>query len=231
MCTLITVPTFAFSVRDFLYPSYTTDQWAGIVLDKLRWIYLIKPTSRENTFSTWWTSAKKLWQAQVTSWTIIINAGYFGRNNDWYFPAGHFAIDLSPVDQSWCERDLNLCWFVFTDSLQIAQWLTFTKEPTFAAGPILMLDGKVNKDVQNNNSHRTYKKYRTILISTKQWPIFLITKKQYSLDRILAYSVNYFGRNISVINLDGWSSTTLWTDNPTFQFNASKTLPAFFILK
>lgn len=228
--SFITLPTFAFSVRNFLYPTYTTESGAAIIYNKLRWIYLIKPSSRDLTFLHQGTTARTLWQTNWTG-TIIINAWYFWRDNTGYVPAGHFSLDPSVVDTSLCDRDPNLCGYIQTDALHIQEKLTFTKEPTIAAGPILMLDGVVNKNVQNKTSHRTQKRTRTVLIETKHGPIFLITKKQYRLDRILAYSVNYFGRDISVINLDGWSSTTLWTDNSTFQFNASKTLPTFFILK
>jgi len=230
LLSIVALPTFAFSVRDFLYPTFTTEQWAGIVYDRLRWIYLIKPTSRRLIFNNQWTTARKVGQ-EHWSWSIVINAGYFWRDRNGYVPAGHFSIDTTIVDTSLCDRDPNLCGYIFTDSLHIQENLTFTKEPTIAAWPILMLNGVVNKNVQKKTSHRTQKRTRTVLIETKQWPVFLITKNQYSLDRILAYSVNYFGRNISVINLDGWCSTALWTDNSTFQFNANKALPTFFILQ
>ena len=230
LCILISLPAFGFSVREFLYPTYTTQNWASIVLDKLKWIYLIKPTRRELMFNSRGTSARALGQEHWTG-AIIINAWYFWRDSAGYFPAGHFSLDPAIVDKSWCERDLNLCGYISTDSLHIQEHLTFTKEPTLAAWPVLMLDGKVNKDVQNKTSHRTQKRTRTVLIETKKWPVFLIAKKQYRLDWILAYSVKYFGRDISVINLDGGSSTSIRTDNSVFQFNATKTLPTFFILK
>lgn len=227
--TLIILPTHASLVRDFLYPT-TQIGWTSIVLDRLRGIYIIKPSSRELTFSAKWISASAL-QKEQGSGSVIINAGYFGRDTQWFYPAGHFSYDPTPIDQSWCERDSNLCGYLFTEELTIHEGLAFTKQPTIAAWPIMMLDGVVNKTIQQKTSHRTRKTFRTILVQTKNWPVFLVTKGQYALDRMLAYAVNYFGRNISVINLDGWSSTAIRTDNPDFQHNWERRLPTFFILK
>lgn len=229
--TFLTLPAFASStVRDFLFPTYTTPSGATIVLDKLKGIYLIKPTAWELTFLSKGTTAADL-AATQPSWAIIINAGYFWRDANGFFPAGHFSLDATVVDQSHCDRDPNLCGYIFTDNLTIAEDLTFTKEPTIAAWPIMMLDGIVNKEIQQPRSHRQRKTYRTILIQTAQWPFFMVTKKQYTLDRLLAYTVKTFGRSISVINLDGGSSTSLRTDNSAFQINSARRLPTFFILR
>lgn len=223
------LPTHASVVRNFLYPT-TQVWWTNIVLDRLKGIYIIKPSARELTFSAQWSSAQQLWVKQNT-WAVIINAWYFWRDKGWFFPAGHFSLDPTFIDTTHCERDPNLCGYIFTDSLTIQEKITFTKAPTIAAWPVMMLSGVVNKTIQQKTSHRTRKTYRTLLVQTKNWPIFIVTKGQFALDRLLAYTVNAFGRDISVINLDGWSSTTIRTDNPLFQYNTQRRLPTFFILK
>ena len=223
------IPTHASSLRNFLYPT-TQIRWTTIVLDRLKWIYIIKPSSRELTFSAQWSTAPQL-HAKQASWTVLINAWYFWRDSRWFFPAGQFSMDPTVIDKSHCERDANLCGYIFTDWLSIHENLTFTKEPTIAAWPVMMLNGVVNKAIQQKTSHRTRKTFRTILIQTKNWPVFIVTKGQFALDRLLAYSVKAFGRDISVINLDGGSSTTIRTDNPLFQHNGTRRLPTFFILK
>jgi hypothetical protein len=227
----ISIPTFASpSIRNFLFPTYTTKNGTTIVQDRLKWIYIIKPNKRKLIFSSTGSTAKAL-ASQYPDGTVLINAGYFWRDNRGYFPAGHYALDPAPVDTTHCERDPNLCGYLFTETLTIAEKLAFTKEPVIAAGPIMMLDGVVNKEIQQPRSHRQRKTFRTLLIQTKTWPFFLVTKKQFALDRLLAYTVRTFGRSISVINLDGWSSTTLRTDNPAFQTNIHKRLPTFFVLQ
>lgn len=227
--TFAILPTHASPLRHFLFPT-TQVWWTTIVLDRLKGIYIIKPSSRELTFSAQWSTAPQLY-AKQDSWTVLINAWYFWRDNSGFFPAGHFSLDPSLIDQSHCERDANLCGYIFTNSLTIQENLTFTKEPTIAAWPIMMLNGVVNKTIQQKTSHRTRKTYRTLLVQTKNWPVFIVTKWQFALDRLLAYTVKAFGRDISVINLDGWSSTTIRTDNPLFQHNGTRRLPTFFILK
>ncbi len=226
---LTILPTHASTLRKFLYPS-TQIWWTTIVLDRLKGIYIIKPSTRELTFSAQWSTAPQLY-AKHDSWTVLINAWYFWRDNNWFFPAGHYSMDPTLVDQSHCERDANLCWYIYTDSLSIHENLTITKEPTIAAWPMMMYNGVVNKTIQQKTSHRQRKTYRTLLVQTKNWPIFIVTKGQFALDRLLAYTVNAFSRDISVINLDGGSSTTIRTDNPLFQHNGQRRLPTFFILK
>lgn len=222
--------TSANTLRSFLYPVYKNNQWASIILDRLRGIYLIKPTSREVVFSASWYTTTGLMH---TFWSdkVFINAGYFWRDERGFFPAGHVSLDPAIVDTTHCERDANLCGYIFTTNLTIHEQLTFTKEPTITAWPIMMHDGIVNQDLIKNISHRQRKTFRTILIQTKWWPVFVVTKKQYTLPWLLAYIVKHFGRNISVINLDGWSSTTLWTDHPLFQHTSNRRLPAYFVLE
>jgi hypothetical protein len=117
-------------------------------------------------FSSTGSSAKAL-AAQYPEGTVLINAGYFGRDSRGYFPAGHYAIDPAPVDSTHCERDANLCGYLFTETLTIGEKLSFTKDPVIAAGPIMMFDGIVNKEIQQPRSHRQRKTFRTLLIQTK----------------------------------------------------------------
>ncbi len=221
--------TFASPLREYLFPTHTFANGSTIILDKLKWLYIIKPTTRERYFNASWTTAPQL-ATHYSGVTNILNASYFGYANKAYFPAGHVSHDPSPIDWSFCNRDKNLCAFVYTDTMQIVEWLQSTKEPTISWGPILLRKGKINTDLNQRTSHRQQKTQRTVLLNTSRGIFFVVTKKWYTLPDLAAYLLKTFGTSTTAINLDGGSSTMLRSSAPGFSYHTDATLPTYFIL-
>lgn len=225
----VKLPVDASSLNKRRYPSQVMPSWTTLFLDRFKGIILIKPSKREHTFFSSPTTATRLAKNNNKS-TAILNAWYFRRQQGKFFPAGIHALDPTAIHPHICTEDKNLCWFVELDTLTIKEWLTITKTPTITAWPILLRDGIINPEITERYSHRQKKAERTILLNTKKWPIFLVTKKQYTLPKIASYIAKTFGSGVTAINLDGWSSTSLRTDNPLFTKNPEKSLPTFFIV-
>ncbi len=216
-------------LQDFFYPVLHTDSWTRLMFDRKLWVYHVYPTSRSFTFLRRWYTHQELKQ---TYWVdkVFINAWYFWWNQQWFFPAWHLAFDSSLVDPVHCLNDSNLCGMVSIDDLLISEHAQFTSSPSFSAWPVLMLNGVVNRSVINAQSHRQRATRRTVLVSTPEWPVFILSQKPRSLPWMLAYIVKHYGRSLSVINLDGWSSTTLLSNDPLFMISSQRRLPGFFIL-
>ena len=197
-------------------------------------ITIIKPTEREIIFNENGTTASQLWFDHYAS--AVINAGYFGYTWDKkYMPAGIYTLGNTAsrdvdIDPSHCRRDGNLCSFVDINSLGIHRWQDSLRWEIINSGPIMVMNGIINPDIYSSYSHRQRKTNRTILINTNNWPVFIITTKSYTLPQIAHYLLWLFGSNVSIINLDGWSSTSLWTSQTWQYFNDHKPLPTFFVL-
>jgi exopolysaccharide biosynthesis protein len=222
--------TSASALREYLFPTHTFANGTTIILDKLKGLYIIKPTQRERFFSASWSKAPEV--AKVYSGvTNIINASYFGYANKAYFPAGHASHDPAPIDPVHCQRDKNLCGFVFTDTLTITEGLKSTNQPTISWGPILLRKWKINNELTQKYSHRQQKTQRTVLLNTSRGNFFVVTKKWYTLPDLSAYLLKTFGRSTTAINLDGGSSTMLRSTATGFSYHADATLPSYFILQ
>lgn len=228
LCVPLT--TSASPLREYLFPTHTFANGTTIILDKLKWLYIIKPTHRERYFNASWTTAPQL-AMQYSGVTNIVNASYFGYADKAYFPAGHVSHDPSPIDSSFCKRDKNLCAYIHTDTMSIVEWLQSTKQPTISWGPILLRKGKINTDLTQRTSHRQQKTQRTVLLNTSRGVFFVVTKKWYTLPDLAAYLLKTFGKSTTAINLDGGSSTMLRSAATGFSFHANATLPTYFILQ
>lgn len=220
----------SFSLQEFLYPHKVYPSGTVVLHDRLHGVYLIKPKKRSFVFDTRGTTAQTLLTTH-TGATMVVNGSYFGYSGGLFVPAGIYTSDPSPVDPTHCERDKNICELLNLDSLSFTSFQPVVKTPTVSAGPTLLNKGKIPEEIANRYSHRQTKAYRTALLNTKRWPLFVVTKKQYTLPRLATYIHKLFG-NISAINLDGGSSTSLASldDTATFERNNQKRLPTFFVL-
>lgn len=104
----------------------------------------------------------------------------------------------------------------------------------FNAGPWLVKNGKINPDIVKSKSHRQSKTYRTAILRKNNGDIyFLIATAKIDLPQfiVFAYKSNIVQKDekFDLVNLDGGSSTALWS--PALKFNANKTLPLFIGIK
>lgn len=220
----------AFSLQEFLYPYKIYPSGTVILHDRLHGVYLIKPNRWSFVFNSAGTTAQTL--LEQNSWaTAVVNASYFGYSGGLFVPAGVYALDPSPIDPSYCEKDKNVCELLNLDTLSFTRFQFVVKSPTISAWPVLLNKWVIPDDVSLRYSHRQSRNYRTVILSTRRGPLFVVTKRQYTLPYLATYIHKLFG-NISALNLDGWSSTTLATAETTdlFQRNSQKRLPTFFIL-
>ncbi len=198
------------------------------------WVVIIKPTEREIVFHEEWTTAQQLWFQHYAS--AVINAWYFGYSpTQKFMPAGIYTLwndattDVA-IDPSHCARDGNLCSFLNVNSLGIHRRQEALRGEIINSGPILTMHGIINPDIYATYSHWQRKTYRTLVVNSRKWPLFVLTTKPYTLPEITHYLLDLFGHSVSIINLDGGSSTSLWTSQSGTYFNDDKLLPTYFII-
>jgi hypothetical protein len=219
---------FSVTANKYNFPTGTS-----IVHNEEAGIILIKPKNREITFNPSWETAQDLGIKRGAS--IIINAWYFGYADSKFAPAWAYTLDNNNnndvlFNPSHCQRDVNLCSFVNTTSLTIHRKEEQLRWSLINSWPILLKDNIINPDIYANNSHRNRSTYRTILINSPDGPYFLLTSKRYTLPRITHMIKRISWPTITAINLDGWSSTSIWTSQSDIYFNDHKRLPTYFVM-
>lgn len=198
---------------------------------------LLKPSSISMIFEPEGTKATTLFEQEKKS---IINGGYFGYSGSLFVPAGDawfldHQLDTF-IDQT---QDPNLSvrviYFPEYNKVALEQDAPFQAIDgayVFFAWPMLIQDGQINESIRDEISHRTGKYLRTFLIQSEdKSPILGVTTKKMTLQE-LSESLQKrpeFSWAYSVVNLDGWPSTSIISKN--FSHNTKKKLPWFFILE
>jgi hypothetical protein len=190
-------------------------------------LIVVKPSKREHIFVASGSSVRSL-QAE-TSAKYVINWSYFWKNASGdFFAAGTLGKDgVSDFYSSYCS-DVNLCSRFDIDTLEIQPTIeTKGYNGNRRSGwPRLVQNGVINKDLENNRSHRQRKTTRTAIISGPT-PYFIFSTTGYTLEDFASNIIKFFP-NSSAINLDGGSSTSFYSEE--FARNSRKLLPEFFLL-
>lgn len=194
----------------------------------------------KTAFFTQWISANAILKTQDSS-CVAINGFYFGRGIDGnpLQPAGPVTFykglrnkpEILPSTTNPAD-DVNLWINIFYSStnntISLNKPISISYGASFFAGPMIIDEGEINTNLNNKISHRSTQHYRTFIIkNTKNKAIFWISKTKISLYELWQKLANIYGKeNISVVNLDGGSSTSIGMSE--YNFNATKTLPSWF---
>lgn len=185
-------------------------------------------------------------QTYQGNYAATINASYFGRHNDGtYFPAGVWYDNGFLVSsQSIPQKDINLqvigyynsgsLQFYDNNEIDISTVSHMTPGVYFNAGPWLVKAGKINPDIIRSRSHWQNKAYRTAIVRKENGELyFVIATEKIDLPQFIVFvyksQIVTKGEKFDFVNLDGGSSTSLWT--PIVKFNATKKLPLFIGIK
>lgn len=138
------------------------------------------------------------------------------------------------------EKDINLqvlayynagtIQFMDNSAIDLSTITQQTPGKYFNAGPWLVKQGKINPDIVRSRSHWQSKTYRTAILRKGDGSIyFLVATQKIDLPQfiVFVYKSNIIqkGENFDLVNLDGGSSTSIWS--PALKFNANKKLPLF----
>lgn len=219
---------------------YTTDEGSQIWHYQIPKITVIKPKSFDIIFNGIGTNASSV--VYSNSYNVAINASYFWWYNDGtYFPAGVWYDNgflISP--QNMAEKDINLQvlayynnWqmqFMDNSTVDLSTISQNTPGMYFNAGPWLVKHGSINPDIVKSRSHRQSKTYRTAILRKADNSLyFLIATQKIDLPQFIVFvyksELVKKWETFDLVNLDGWSSTSLWS--PALKFNANKKLPLF----
>jgi uncharacterized protein YigE (DUF2233 family) len=100
------------------------------------------------------------------------------------------------------------------------------------AGPWLVRDGKINREVVDNKSHRQRETRRVWFIRNPNGEIhFIVATHPISLPQfvVFAFSTGLWKGKFQFVNLDGGSSTALWT--PYNSYQTTRKLPIFICIQ
>lgn len=210
-----------------IYPS-------GVVTieDTVNDYIMIKPRNHNLIFHAQWATADQVRMMQEA--TMVVNAGYFGYADDTtrteFIPAGSYPYGVENTASDLpCERDKNLCGRIDAGTLKVQTADRLVDDNVLNAWPMMMESWKVNTSVLQRQSHRLTPNYRTVLINTKKYgPFFFVTTKKRTLLEV-AYIIQQWFPDATIINLDGWSSTSYSSSRD--RYNDQKRLPTFFVLE
>ena len=104
----------------------------------------------------------------------------------------------------------------------------------FNAGPWLVKSGKINPDIVKSRSHWQSKTYRTAMLRKNDGSVyFLVATAKIDLPQFIVFAymskIVATGEKFDLVNLDGGSSTSIWS--PGLTFNSKKRLPLFIGIK
>lgn len=209
-------------------------------------IILITPTTKvwgfTSFFSTNGITAAEYNQQLIQEWKnncTLINGTYFGLLSGWFQPAWTITLYLglhnkqiipSTIDPSLDQNLKTLVQYnsinntvVFDKDNNIIRWIQFY------AWPMIITNNTINPNLSTNTSHRNGKYPRTFLVQDYHNKTILgITTKKVSLTELGEKLKELFpSEKTSVINLDGWPSTTLYNEYMSFNITDEK-LPLWF---
>jgi len=105
----------------------------------------------------------------------------------------------------------------------------------FQTGPLVLDDGEVQKSFVNNSVNGTTRHKRLLLATDETNRIFIIVvREKVNLIELANYlrSLNVFGKELDVINLDGGKSVALWDRYyPEVNYNSNDRLPLVICVK
>lgn len=223
---------------------YTTEKGGEVRHYQIPKVTVIKPATFDILFDGLGDTATNV--VREHQYSAAINASYFGWHDDGtYFPAGvwynnWFLITPQKLDQ----KDINLQVLAYynkwklelydNSSVDLSTISQTTPGTYFNAGPWLVKQWKINPDIVKSRSHWQSKTYRTAVLRTATGNVyFLVATAKIDLPQfiVFAYKSNLVaqGEKFDLVNLDGGSSTSLWT--PGLKFNSKKTLPLFIGIK
>lgn len=206
-------------------------------------ITVITPKKFSLHFVTQWSRVIDV--AVNNNCNSVINWTYFGYNNDGtYFPAGvwyEFWSFIREPYQPATDKNLQvlLSWNWLTidmldnNSFDFKNVLQQTSTPSryVNAWPWLVRDGKINQTIVKNSSHWQRETTRVWVIKNPDGTLhFLVATQPISLPQfiVFAYNVGLWNWNFQFVNLDWWSSTSLYT--PYNSYQSRKKLPSFICL-
>ena len=233
--------TVAPLVPDLLY---TTKNYTLRWYDKNAIILIAPRRGLSSVFATGGVTAS--WYARSLSRTgqtdcFAFNGFYFGYGGTGakFQPAGNATISLwwqsgTTVYSSTTDPDLDVNLGVDVSYNAINNSLSFTASKTirrgvrFFAWPMIVSGGILNPILVESISHRSSRHYRTFMIRRANGKaIFGITTKKMTLSDLGSRLQAILStESISVVNLDGGSSTSFW--HGSYAFNPNKSIPSFF---
>lgn len=207
-------------------------------------ITIIKPKDFSFIFNAQWTTAALV--AREYSCSTVLNGTYFWRDeNRVYFPAGvrysfwnFISSPKTPI------KDPNLKVLLASDWKKIQLYdndtfdfsnLVYTNTDRawyLNAGPWLVRDGRINHNMVTDVSHWQRTATRSwILINPNGEVLFLVATKPVSIPQFItfAYVSGAWTGEFQLVNIDGWSSTSLLS--PAKSFYPRKKLPSFICVQ
>lgn len=172
---------------------------------------------------------------------LTMNGIYFGYGGTGgrFQPAGRLVIyqglkEWPIIIPSTVDPDLdpNLAvrvgYNAVSNTVSLSKYKKIIRGTRFYSWPMIVSGGVVNPLLTQPISHRARRHYRTFLIQrANEKAVFGITTQRMTLTDLGTRLTNLFApETISVVNLDGGSSTSL--RHSSYTFNAVKTLPSFF---
>lgn len=187
--------------------------------------------------------------AETNEYEFIFNAGFFGAGfTDAGYSTEHagllkiWGIQYAPIKT---EQDSN----------QLTHMITFNKKNNtlgfvhrndykdisskdyiiFQTGPSVIMSNRAEKDNIFNSKNGRIQRPRTLMgMTTNKEKHFFIFRYNYSLNEIadiMLHLDQFEGKNLSVINLDGGSSSAFYSsDYPQYNFGTEKRLPNLIAL-
>lgn len=192
---------------------------------------------------TWVRLQDFMWQKLCKA---TLNGTYFWFNPDGtYFPAGIWYEYGNFLREPYIwGADINLAVLLSSDgttikaydnaTFQFSHILKQTSWPSWYgnAGPRLVRDWKINRDIVTHSSHWQRKTTRAGIITNPDGTtLFVIATQPISLPQFIAfsYSVKLWIWKFQFINIDGGASTALKT--PYNSYYAKKRLPTFICIQ
>lgn len=173
---------------------------------------------------------------QEHAFRYIINGSYFEGNR---VHAGWLSIyetqhtPLKPDRQlsHMAVLDTSLAYLDFPDLELWDTSMTNQKAIEFQTGPLVIYENTVDASSIQTSINGTGAHLRTLLATTREDGMiyFIISRQPCRLDELGEYLLSldvFSGKTLDVMNLDGGSSTALYSrDHPELNFNVNRPLP------
>lgn len=173
--------------------------------------------------------------SKENNFTISVNGGYFTNAKTYAGLLLTNGVQQSPI--SFIDNQVTGAVVINQDSLTIIpiesvnlSQYTSSDYTVFQTGPIVISENQINTEDIKRSANGETSHFRTILGYTNAGEkFFAITTKEYTLTDLAneLLSLNVFkGKILNVINLDGGSSTFIYSsENKDYNIGTFKTLP------
>lgn len=163
--------------------------------------------------------------------SIVINSGYFLEN---YTHAGFLKVKNENIARSAIGDSQITHFFNFDqNNLEISKEINQDFSNSFQTGPLLLEKGDILSEVINQSLNGKIKTFRSVLgfddnqiyTGTFNRPITLFEVAEFMQNE------SFFSENITMINLDGAYSTSIYSsENSDLSFGSRKKLPFYLKL-